>query len=141
MRLTSYAGDCQRARGGRDPQRGATVVEFLGVMLLVAAALLVLVQFSFWVWTRNVVVNATDEGARAAAESGRSPADGEVRARAVLHDGLGASAAGFRISASAVGDAVVIRAEGRAPRIVPFLPEFTVGAEARAFDEDRVLDR
>ena len=139
MRSISCGGD---GRADDLPSaRGATVVEFLGVMLLVAVALLVLIQFSFWVWTRNVVVNATDEGARAAAESGRTPADGEARTRAVLHDGLGGGAARFRVNASAVGDAVVIRSEGRAPRIVPFLPEFTVDAEARAFDEDRVLGR
>ncbi len=136
MRSTSYGGEPRRRS-----HRGATVVEFLGVMLLASVALLVLIQLSFWVWARNVAVNATDEGARAAAESGRSPADGEARTRAVLHDGLGGAAARFRVGAAAVGDAVVVRAEGRAPRIVPFLPELTIDAEARAFDEDRVLDR
>lgn len=136
MRSTSCAGEARRRS-----QCGATVVEFLGVMLLAALALLVLIQFSVWVWTRNVVVNAADEGARAAAESGRSPADGEARTHAVLHDGLGRAAVRFRVDASTVGDAVVVRAEGRAPSIVPFLPELTIDVEARAFDEDAVLSR
>jgi hypothetical protein len=117
-------------------ERGATVVEFLGVSVLVAAAVMVLLQMAVWVWCRNVTVNAADEGARTAAELGRPLADGEARTRSVLHDGLGGSAAAFAVRAAQDGDAVVIEASGAAPRIVPFLPFFTVHAEARALDED-----
>jgi hypothetical protein len=115
---------------------GATVVEFLGVTLLVAVATLVLLQMAFWVWCRNVTVNAADEGARTAAELGRPLTDGEARTRSVLHDGLGGTAARFAVHAAQDGDAVVVVASGLAPKIVPFLPSFTVRAEARAFDED-----
>ena len=121
--------------GERD-ERGTTVVEFLGVTLLVAAAVLVLLQMALWVWCRNVTVNAADEGARTAAEVGRPLGDGEARTRSVLHDGLGGSAARFAVHATHDGDAVVVIATGVAPRIVPFLPPFTVRAEARAYDED-----
>ena len=117
-------------------ERGATVVEFLGVTLLMAAAVMVLLQMAVWVWCRNVTVNAADEGARTAAELGRPLADGEARTRSVLHDGLGGSAAAFAVRAAQDGDAVVIEASGVAPRIVPFLPPFAVHAEARALDED-----
>jgi hypothetical protein len=121
---------------GEQDERGTTVVEFLGVTLLVAAAVLVLLQMAVWVWCRNVTVNAADEGARTAAEVGRPLGDGAARTRAVLHDGLGGSAARFSVRAAQDGDAVVVVATGVAPRIVPFLPLFTVHAEARAYDED-----
>jgi len=121
-----------------DRERGATVVEFLGVTLLIAAAVMVLLQMAVWVWCRNVAVNAADEGARTAAEQGRPLADGEARTRSVLRDGLGASGGRFEVRARQDGGAVVVVARGDAPRIVPFLPPFTVNAEARALDEDTV---
>src|SRR3954447_24541956 len=117
-------------------QQGTTIVEFLGVTLLVGAAVMVLLQLALWVWCRNVTVNAADEGARTAAELGRPLADGAARTRSVLHDGLGGTAARFAVRAVQGGDAVVVVATGAAPRIVPFLPSFTVHAEARALDED-----
>jgi hypothetical protein len=121
-----------------DRERGATVVEFLGVTLLVAVAVMVLLQMAVWVWCRNVAVNAADEGARTAAEQGRPLTDGEVRTRAVLRDGLGASGTRFEVHAGQDAETVVVVASGDAPRLVPFLPSFTVHAEARALDEDTV---
>lgn len=123
----------------RNPEQGATVVEFLGVMLLIVAGLMVVIQMSVWIWARNVTMNAADEGARTAAEAGRALGDGAARTRLVLHDGLGGVAAGFQVATGQDGDTVVVRANGVAPRIVPFLPAFAVSAEARAFDEDEAL--
>lgn len=128
-------------RGVRRGEEGTTIVEFLGVALLTVVAMMVLIQMAVWLWARNVAVNAADEGARTAAEMGRPLVDGETRARSVLHDGLGGSASRFRIAAAQDGDAVVVRAEGVAPRIVPFLPAFGISAEASAFDEDQALPR
>lgn len=134
MRSINFAAERRQ-----DPERGATVVEFLGVMLLIVAGLMVVIQMSVWIWTRNVTMNAADEGARAAAEAGRPLGDGATRTRSVLHDGLGGAAASFQIEAGQDRDTVVVRANGVAPRIVPFLPAFGVSAEARAFDEDEAL--
>ena len=134
MRSINFAAERRQ-----DPERGATVVEFLGVMLLIVAGLMVVIQMAVWIWTRNVTINAADEGARAAAEAGRPLGDGATRTRSVLHDGLGGAAASFQIEAGQDRDTVVVRANGVAPRIVPFLPEFAVSAEARAFDEDEAL--
>lgn len=117
-------------------QRGATVVEFLGATLLVAVAIMVLLQMALWLWCRNVTVNAADEGARTAAELGRPLADGEARTRSVLRDGLGGSSRRFVVRAEQDGDAVVVVATGQAPKVVPFLPSFTVRAVGRAYDED-----
>ena len=115
------------------------MVEFLGVMLLTVAALMVLIQMSLWLWARNVTMNAADEGARTAAEMGRPLTDGEVKTRSVLHDGLGGTANRFRVAAVQDGDTVVVRAVGVAPRVVPFLPPFEIVVDARAFDEDKAL--
>jgi hypothetical protein len=133
MRSINFA-----AEPGRD-EGGATVVEFLGVMVLAVAALMVLIQASLWVWTRNVVVNAADEGARVAAEAGRPLGVGTARTRSVLHDGLAGGADRFVVMTEQDGDAVVVAVRGEAVRIVPFLPAFEVTARARAYDEDEVL--
>lgn|GEM_PF-1357378 len=138
MRSTNSEAESRAVVQGRGA-RGATIVEFLGVMLLIVVALMVVIQMALWVWARNVAMNAADEGARAAAEVGRPLGDGEARTRSVLHDGLGGSAARFQIAAGQDGDMVVVRAVGIAPRVVPFLPGFEVSAEARAFDEDGAL--
>ena len=134
MRSINYAVEPRH-----DPERGATVVEFLGVLLLIVAGLMVVIQMSVWIWARNITMNAADEGARTAAEAGRPLGDGATRTRSVLHDGLGGAAASFQVATGQDGDTVVVRASGVAPRIVPFLPAFAVSAVARAFDEDEAL--
>ncbi|MGZ4678039.1 MAG: hypothetical protein ACXV8Y_16040, partial [Acidimicrobiia bacterium] len=58
------------------------------------------------------------------------------RTRLVLRDGLGANGARFAVTAEQDGDDVVVRAEGDAPTIVPFLPRLSVRAVAGALDED-----
>lgn len=122
-------------------EAGATVVEFLGVLILVALALIVLVQLSVWLWARDVAVNAADEGARIAAESGRAVDEGAVRARSVLRDGLGVTSDRFEVDAAQDGDEIVVRARGVAPSFVPFLPAFAVASEGRALDEDAAVPR
>jgi hypothetical protein len=119
-------------------ERGATVVEFLGVTLLVVTALMGLAQMAVWVWSRNVAVSAVHEGARTAAETGRAPDDGAARARTLLSDGLGTSGRSFEVASTQVGDQVEVRVRGDAPAIVPFLPRFTIDVRADALDEDVV---
>lgn len=123
-------------RVGTRAECGATLVEFLGVTVLVALAVTVLLQMAIWLWTRNVVVNAVDEGARSAAESGRSIRTGEDRTRSVLRDGLGPTAARFGVIAEQAGSTVVVHARGVVPSFVPFLPALSVTAAGRALDED-----
>jgi hypothetical protein len=101
--------------------------------------LLGLAQMAVWVWARNVAVSAAHEGARTAAERGRPLGDGTVKTRAVLRDGIGGGAGSFAIETRQEGDAVTVEARGRAPVLVPFLPEFSVDVRATAFDEDVVL--
>jgi hypothetical protein len=135
MRWTSCAADRRRGPG----EAGATIVEFLAVTILTVVCLLGLAQMAVWVWARNVAVSAAHEGARTAAERGRSLGDGTVRTRAVLRDGIGGAAAGFAIETRQEGDAVTVEARGGAPVLVPFLPVFSFSVQASAFDEDVVL--
>jgi hypothetical protein len=126
---------------GSDPgdgvrEHGTVMVEFLAVAVLTVAALLAVGQMAVWVWARGVAVSAAHEGARTAAEAGRSIDDGVLRTRTLLHDGLGRGADGFRVRGGEEGNVVAVVAVGRAPIIVPFLPEFTVEARATARDED-----
>lgn len=112
------------------------MVEFLAVAVLAVMALLGVAQIAMWTWTRNVAVNAAHEGARVAAEAGRPLDDGIVTTRSLLRDGLGGSGGGFEVEAIESGREVQVTARGDAPRVLPFMPRFTVTVRAAAFDED-----
>jgi Flp pilus assembly pilin Flp len=129
---------CAVERAGRRDESGATIVEFLAVAVLTVLALLGVVQIAMWTWARNVAVNAAHEGARTAAEAGRPLDDGIARTRTLLRDGLGGGASGFSVEAVESGQEVQVSASGDAPSILPFMPRFTVTAQANAFDEDLV---
>jgi hypothetical protein len=124
------------ASGGTE--RGATIVEFLGVAVLTVVALLTIAQVAMWTWARNVAVSAAHEGARTAAEAGRPLDDGVQRTRALLRDGLGGAGDRFQVDAAESGEDVEVAARGDAPAMLPFLPRFTITASAHAFDEDAV---
>src|ERR1043166_7954069 len=91
-----------------DPERGSTVVEFLGTVLMIAAAFLALVQLATWAWARNVALNAAHEGARLAAEAGRPLEDGATQTRVLLRDGLGGAGSRFAVSAAQRGETVAV---------------------------------
>ena len=135
MHCSACGADGRRVAG----QRGATLVEFLGVAMLAITALLLVVQLAVVVWARNVAFNAAHEGARLAAEAGQPATAGVERTRVLLHDGLGRTGAAFVVDAREDGDHVVVVARGSAPAIVPFLPRFAIEARAVALDEDRVF--
>ncbi len=124
-------------------ERGSTIVEFLGVSLLIVVALLGLAQMAVWVWARNVAVTAANEGVRTGAEAGRPPSDGVVRAREVLHDGIGGSANSFQVEwvEDADEQTITMGARGAATRIVPFMPGFTINVQATATDEDAIFNK
>lgn len=136
MRSTNSAASNPGGDAHRIDERGTVMVEFLAVAILVVTSLLGLAQMAVWVWARGVAVSAAHEGARTAAEAGRSLDDGATRTRALLHDGLGSTAGGFRVEVDDAGGVVAVVAVGRAPVILPFLPAFTVEARASARDED-----
>mgnify|MGYP003351143561 FL=1 len=122
----------------RDEQRGSVIVEFLGAALLVVLAVLGIAQMAVWVWARGVTANAAHEGARAAATVGADDRLGVITSRAVLRDGLGRSGMRFTVTVGRTGGAVVAEVHGRAPRLVPFLPDFAVSGRASVLDEGEV---
>jgi hypothetical protein len=118
---------------------GTAIVEFLGVVLLSVLALMSVAQLAVWVWAHDVAATAAHEGARTAAETGRPIEDGSARARELLQDGLAGAGAAFEVEARQEGAEVVVRAQGNAPSLVPFLPRFTITVTGHALDEDSVL--
>ena len=79
------------ARGARD-ERGAAVVDFVLVSVLVVPLFLGVLQIGLFLYVRNTVTAAASEGAHYAAVLNREPGDGEARTRelvdGVVSDGL-----------------------------------------------------
>ena len=120
--------------------RGAAVVEFTLVGILLVALFLGVLQVGLYLHLRNVVVASVAEGAREAANADRSCADGAARAYDLI-----ARAAGTRVAdgldftcdevlAGGV-PAVRLRARGALPLLFPPVGSVAVDASARAFEE------
>lgn len=68
-----------RRTAGRE--RGAAVVDFVLVLVVLVPLFLGILQVSLVLLVRNTLAAAASEGARYAATSGRGPADGEALTR------------------------------------------------------------
>jgi hypothetical protein len=71
------------------PARGQALVESALTMPLVFALVLGCLQFALYCHARDVLVGAAQEGARLAAEDGRTLDDGVRRAETLVQVGLG----------------------------------------------------
>lgn len=71
-----------------DRERGAAVVEFVLVMVLLVPIVLGIAQVALVLHVRNTLAAAASEGARASAPLGASPADGAQRARSMIQAAL-----------------------------------------------------
>ncbi|MBD0292581.1 MAG: pilus assembly protein [Jiangellaceae bacterium] len=71
-----------------EPQRGAAVVEFTLVSVLVVGLFLAIVQFGLAIHVRNTLIACAAEGARHAANADRSLFDGAARAQALISESL-----------------------------------------------------
>jgi Flp pilus assembly protein TadG len=69
--------------------RGAAVVEFTLVSILLVSLFLMILQIGLVLHTRNVMVSAAQEGARLAANADRSAQDGVARTEQALRGSLG----------------------------------------------------
>lgn len=69
-----------RAGGPRD-ERGAAVVDFVLVMIVLIPIFLGILQVGLVLFVRNTLASAASEGARYAATTDRGPADGVARTR------------------------------------------------------------
>jgi Flp pilus assembly protein TadG len=74
-------------RGGQR-QRGAAVVDFVLVLVLLVPLFLGVLQVALVLFVRNTVTAAASEGARYAATLDRDPADGAARTRSQINGAL-----------------------------------------------------
>ena len=122
--------------------RGAAVVEFTLVSILLVALFLMILQVGLVLHARNVMVSAAQEGARFAANADRTAADGVDRTREALRGSLGADL----VDRTAVtplpptttpnGAPVVgIRVTGPAPWVFRAVGQLTITVEGHALEE------
>jgi Flp pilus assembly protein TadG len=69
-------------------ERGAAVVEFVLVMVLLVPLVLGIAQVALVLHVRNTLAAAASEGARASSPLGASPADGAQRTRSMIRAAL-----------------------------------------------------
>jgi len=74
----------RRAASARADERGAAVVEFVLVAMLVVPLFLGVLQVGLFLYVRNTITAAASEGAHYAAVLNREPADGEARTRELV---------------------------------------------------------
>lgn len=124
--------------------RGAAVVEFTLVSILLVALFLMVLQVGLVLHARNVMVSAAQEGARFAANADRSPADGVARTRSALEGSLGTDLLArteivpLPPSTTPNGAPVVgIRVSGPAPWVFRAVGQLTITVEGHALEEGR----
>jgi Flp pilus assembly protein TadG len=67
--------------GARRDERGAAVVDFVLVLVILVPLVLGILQLALTLHVRNTMASAAAEGARYAATQGRTPGDGVARTR------------------------------------------------------------
>ena len=131
----------QRLRRELLTDRGAAVVEFVLVGVLVVALFLGVLQLALLLHMRNVVVASVAEGAREAANADRDCADGAARAHDLVAGALGGRvASGLDVTDCNVvtedGVPLVrLRAHAALPLLFPPVGSVTVTATAHAIEE------
>jgi Flp pilus assembly protein TadG len=108
------------------------MVELALVLPVLLLLLIGIVQFALVYHARDVATTAAQEGARLAAAEGRTPEEGEARARAVLQSGLGQTGAGFNVTAEDTGETVVVQTSGDYPLIIPWVTGNSIPIEAKS---------
>jgi Flp pilus assembly protein TadG len=102
----------------RRTERGAAVVDFVLVLLVLMPLVLGIIHVALVLHVRNTLTSAATEGARYAATVDRDPAAGAARTRTEITDALAARFAD-RITASATSidgvPAVEVRVEADVP--------------------------
>lgn len=122
--------------------RGAAVVEFTLVSILLVTLFVMIMQVGLVLHTRNVMVSAAQEGARLAANADRSGADGVERTRQALRESLGRDLVErTRVTvapqtATGSGAPVVgIRVQGPLPFLFAAIGPLQITVEGHALDE------
>jgi hypothetical protein len=116
------------------------VVEFALVAPLAIMVGLAVAQFALLLYVRNVVMGSLSEGARVAATSGRTIADGQRAAGNLLREALGGRiAATVPVRGAVEGGLVVLRTDATLPSFVPGLPGLDVHITAAMHKEEDLL--
>lgn len=122
--------------------RGAAVVEFTLVSIMLVTLFVMLMQVGLVLHTRNLMVAAAQEGARFAANADRTDAQGADRTREVLRDALGSdlvdrtAVTPLPRTETANGAPVVgIRVQGPLPFLFADIGPLEITVEGHALDE------
>lgn len=108
------------------------MVETALVFPLLVLVALGLVQFAIFSHAENVVTGAVQDGARVAAASDRTVADGVADTQAILGAGLGPTAGTVAVTGSDDGSTVTVAAQGSLRLIIPWVGDATLPLQARA---------
>lgn len=127
-----------RLPGRAAPERGAAVVDFVLIMVLLVPLVLGVAQVALVLHVRNTAAAAASEGARAAAPLGDTPADGAARTRSMIRGALADRYAddvtATRTSVGGVpGTQVVVRT--RVPALGLFGPSVPVTVRGHAVSD------
>ena len=98
---------------------GQALVESALVFPILVLLSLGVLQVMLYAHARDVLVGAAQEGARLAAEDGRSLDEGRARANELIDAGLGSSVSPVQIEATVAPDEVAVRIDSE---LRPFLP-------------------
>lgn len=113
----------------RRTQRGAAVVDFVLVMVVLLPLVLGVMQLALVLYVRNTLASAAAEGARYAATLGHRPADGAARARSQITGVLsGRYAVGVTAHPSSVDGAPAVEVS-----ITAKVPALGLGGPAVSF--------
>ena len=136
------AGDPAGVRAGDRPgERGAAVVEFTLVSVLLVFLFLLVMQVGLVLHARNVLVSAAQDGARFAANADRTPEDGVQRTTASISETLGSELAGRMVvtplppSATDGLPVVGIRVRGPLPFVFAPVGPLSITVEGHALEE------
>lgn len=119
-------------------ERGAAVVEFVLVMVLLVPLVLGIAQVALVLHVRNTMAAAASEGARASSPIGATPADGAERTRAMIRAALDDRyAEGVTASWTTVGGLAGAEVEVRArvPALGLFGPSVPIAVTGHAIRE------
>jgi Flp pilus assembly protein TadG len=119
-------------------ERGAAVVDFVLVVVVLVPLLLGIVQLGLVLHVRNTLAAAASAGARYAATVDRDPADGAARTRQLIAGILADRFAGSVLAAQTeVGGAsgVVVQVEADVPPLGLWGPAVHLAVEGHAVEE------
>ena len=109
----------------------AGVVEVVILLPIVFLVILLTVQAALWYLARTVATDAAQDGARAAAVVGGSPAAGQQAATAALHQLAGPLLRDTAVETATTAERVTVSVTGRAQAILPGLSLSVRGSAAQ----------